>query len=31
MNARRTADYENDSYALGGGVVDPLPNDAPFS
>lgn len=30
MNARRTADYENDSYALGGGVVDPLPNDAPF-
>lgn len=23
-------DYINDSYALGGGVVDPLPTDAPF-
>lgn len=24
------ADYKNGSYALGGGVVDPLPEDAPF-
>ena len=30
MNAQRTADYRNGSYALGGGVVDPLPEDAPF-
>lgn len=30
MNAQRTADYRNGTYALGGGVVDPLPNDAPF-
>ena len=29
MNARRTADYKNGSYALSGGVVDPLPEDAP--
>lgn len=29
MNAQRTADYKNGSYALGGGVVDPLPEDAP--
>ncbi|MCD8132688.1 MAG: alpha/beta hydrolase [Clostridiales bacterium] len=27
---QRIADYKNDSYALGGGVVDPLPEDAPF-
>lgn len=30
LNARRTADYQAGSYALGGGVVDPLPEDAPF-
>ena len=30
LNAQRTADYKNGSYALGGGVVDPLPADAPF-
>ena len=29
MNAQRTADYKNGTYALGGGVVDPLPEDAP--
>ena len=29
MNARRTEDYRNGSYALAGGVVDPLPEDAP--
>lgn len=26
---QRTADYKNGSYALAGGVVDPLPEDAP--
>ena len=30
LNAQRTMDYKNGSYALGGGVVDPLPKDAPF-
>ncbi|MDE7367926.1 MAG: alpha/beta hydrolase [Lachnospiraceae bacterium] len=30
LNAQRIADYKNSSYALGGGVVDPLPEDAPF-
>ena len=30
LNAQRTADYKNGSYELGGGVVDPLPDDAPF-
>lgn len=30
LNAQRTEDYKNGSYALGGGVVDPLPEDAPF-
>ena len=30
MNAQRTADYKNGSYDLGGGVVDLLPEDAPF-
>ena len=30
LNAQRVKDYINDSYALGGGVVDPLPTDAPF-
>ena len=29
MNAQRTADYKNGTYALAGGVVDPLPVDAP--
>ena len=30
LNAQRIEDYKNGSYALGGGVVDPLPEDAPF-
>ena len=30
MNAQRIIDYKNGSYALAGGVVDPLPDDAPF-
>lgn len=29
MNAQCTEDYKNGSYALAGGVVDPLPEDAP--
>ena len=29
MNAQRTEDYRNGSYAMAGGVVDPLPEDAP--
>ena len=29
MNAQRTADYKNGTYASAGGVVDPLPEDAP--
>lgn len=29
MNAQRTADYRNGSYQRAGGVVDPLPADAP--
>ncbi len=28
--AQRTEDYKNGAYKLGGGVVDPLPEDAPF-
>ena len=28
MNAQRIVDYKNGSYELGGGVVDPLPEDA---
>ena len=28
--AQRLADYQAGEYALGGGVVDPLPEDAPF-
>lgn len=28
MNAQRTQDYKNETYALAGGVVDPLPEDA---
>ncbi|WP_343082696.1 alpha/beta hydrolase [Blautia producta] len=30
LNAQRTEDYKNGEYALAGGVVDPLPEDAPF-
>lgn len=30
LNKQRTQDYKNGRYALGGGVVDPLPPDAPF-
>ena len=30
MNAQRLEDYRSGTYALGGGVVDPLPDDAPF-
>lgn len=30
LNAQRTLDYKNGNYALGGGVADPLPADAPF-
>ena len=30
LNAQRTADCRNGEYALAGGVVDPLPDDAPF-
>lgn len=30
LNAQRILDYKADSYELGGGVVDPLPEDAPF-
>lgn len=29
LNAQRTEDYRNGMYALAGGVVDPLPSDAP--
>ena len=29
LNAQRTADYRNGDYARAGGVVDPLPDDAP--
>ncbi len=29
MNAQRTEDYRNGFYTRGGGVVDPLPDDAP--
>lgn len=29
LNAQRTEDFRNGSYALAGGVVDPLPEDAP--
>ena len=28
LNAQRTEDYRNGTYALAGGVVDPLPDDA---
>ncbi len=30
LNAQRTADYKNGTYQRAGGVVDPLPDDAPF-
>lgn len=30
LNAQRTADYRSGAYVLAGGVVDPLPDDAPF-
>ncbi|MDE7168000.1 MAG: alpha/beta hydrolase [Clostridia bacterium] len=30
LNAQRIVDYKNGNYELGGGVVDPLPEDAPF-
>ena len=30
MNAQRTKDYASGEYALAGGVVDPLPDDAPY-
>ncbi|MBQ7420785.1 MAG: alpha/beta hydrolase [Prevotella sp.] len=30
LNAQRTEDYKNGTYALAGGVIDPLPDDAPF-
>lgn len=30
LNAQRIKDYQNSEYALGGGVVDPLPDNAPF-
>ena len=29
INAQRTEDFKNKEYKLGGGVVDPLPEDAP--
>ena len=30
MNAQRLEDYKNGTYALGGGVADPMPEDAPW-
>lgn len=30
LNSQRTEDYKNGEYKLAGGVVDPLPEDAPF-
>ena len=30
LNVQRTAEYKSGVYELGGGVVDPLPDDAPF-
>ena len=30
INAQRTEDYKNGAYARAGGVIDPLPEDAPF-
>ncbi|MBQ7257805.1 MAG: alpha/beta hydrolase [Abditibacteriota bacterium] len=30
FNNQRTEDYKNETYKRGGGVVDPLPEDAPY-
>ena len=30
VNKQRTEDYRNGTYARAGGVIDPLPEDAPF-
>ena len=30
LNAQRIKDYQSGEYTLGGGVIDPLPEDAPF-
>lgn len=30
LNAQRTEDYKNRTYQRAGGVIDPLPKDAPF-
>lgn len=30
LNAQRTADFKRGSFELGGGVIDPLPDNAPF-
>lgn len=30
LNNQRTIDYKKDSYERAGGVIDPLPDDAPF-
>ena len=30
LNAQRIEDYKNGTYALAGGVADPMPEDAPF-
>ncbi|MBQ7521343.1 MAG: alpha/beta hydrolase [Clostridia bacterium] len=30
LNTQRTKDFASGEYALGGGVIDPLPDDAPF-
>lgn len=30
LNAQRIKDYQSGEYVLGGGVIDPLPEDAPF-
>lgn len=30
INKQRTEDFKNGEYKLGGGVVDPLPDDVPF-
>ena len=30
LNAQRLTDYKSGEYALGGGVSDPMPEDAPF-
>ena len=30
LNAQRIKDYKSGEYELGGGVIDPLPDDAPY-